>query len=108
MYRRKKTAQGLCIFAADNQQANQHNPSMKNNNIFVRMSVICTIIMTVALLGAGIVEEMTVRFAISGGAAVLVWGTYLTLSMKQKHDFSERAMAVPACKQQEVRVFPLK
>ena len=81
---------------------------MKNNNIFVRMSVICTIIMTVALLGAGIVEEMTVRFAISGGAAVLVWGTYLTLSMKQKHDFSERAMAVPACKQQEVRVFPLK
>ncbi len=50
--------------------------------------------MTVALLGAGMVEEMTVRFAISGGAAVLVWGTYLTLSMKQKHDFSERAMAV--------------
>ena len=72
------------------------------------MSVISTIIMTVALLGAGMVEEMTVRFAISGGAAVLVWGAYLTLSMKQKHDFSERAMAVPACKQQEVRVFPLK
>lgn len=68
---------------------------MKNNNtLFVRMSVICTIIMTVALLGAGMVEEMTVRFAISGGAAVLVWGAYLTLSMKQKHDFSERAMAV--------------
>lgn len=64
------------------------------NTLFVRMSVICTIIMTVALLGAGIVEEMTVRFVISGAAALLVWGTYLTLSMKQKHDFSERAMAV--------------
>ncbi len=58
------------------------------------MSVICTIIMTVALLGAGMVEEMTVRFAISGAAAVLVWGAYLTLSMKQKHDFSDQAMAV--------------
>lgn len=58
------------------------------------MSVVCTIIMTVALLSAGMVEEMTARLAISGAAAVLVWGAYLTLSMKQKHDFSERAMAV--------------
>lgn len=68
---------------------------MKNNNtIYVRMSIICTIVMTVALLGAGIVEDMMVRYVISGSAAVLVWGAYLTLSMKQKHDFSERAMAV--------------
>ena len=33
MCRCKKTAQGLCNFAAENQQTNQHNPSMKNNNI---------------------------------------------------------------------------
>lgn len=33
---------------------------MKNNNIFVRMSVVCTIIMTVTLLGAGMVEEIPV------------------------------------------------
>ena len=67
---------------------------MKNNNIFVRMSVICTIIMTVALLSAGMVEEMTVRFVISGAAAVLVWGACLTLSMKQKHDFSDHVIAI--------------
>ena len=68
---------------------------MKNNNtIYVRMSVICTIVMTVALLGVGMVEDMMVRFVISGAAAVLVWCAYLTLSMKQKHDFSVRAMAV--------------
>ena len=58
------------------------------------MSVISTIIMTVALLGAGMVEEMTVRFVISGAVAVLVWGAYLALSMKQKHDFSDQAMAL--------------
>ena len=40
------------------------------------MSVVCTIIMTVALLGAGMMEEMTVRFAILGAAAFLVWGIY--------------------------------
>ena len=67
---------------------------MKNNNIFVRMRVVCTIIMTVALLGAGMVEEMTVRFAISGSAAVFVWGIYVIHVVRQKHDFSERAMAL--------------
>lgn len=46
----------------------------KDCTLFVRMSVVCTIIMTVALLGAGMMEEMTVRFAISGAAAFLVWG----------------------------------
>lgn len=68
---------------------------MKNNNtIYVRMSVICTIVMTVALLGVGMVEEMTVRFAISGGAAVLVWGIYVIHVVSQKHDFSDQAMAL--------------
>lgn len=68
---------------------------MKNNNtIYVRMSVICTIVMTVALLGVGMVEDMMVRYVISGSAAVLVWGIYVIHVMRQKHDFSERAMAV--------------
>lgn len=67
---------------------------MKNNTLFVRMSVICTIIMTIALLGAGMVEEMTVRYAISGSAAVLVWSIYAIHVMKQKQDFSNRAMAL--------------
>ena len=58
------------------------------------MRVVCTIIMTVALLGAGMVEEMTVRFAISGSAAVFVWGIYVIHVVRQKHDFSERAMAL--------------
>lgn len=68
---------------------------MKNNNtIYVRMSIICTIVMTVALLGAGIVEDMMVRYVISGSAAVFVWGIYVIHVVRQKHDFSERAMAV--------------
>lgn len=67
---------------------------MKNNTLFVRMSVICTIIMTIALLGAGMVEEMTVRYAISGSAAVLVWGIYVIHVVRQKQDFSNRAMAL--------------
>ncbi len=46
------------------------------NTIFVRMSVISSIIMTIALLGAGMVEEMTVRYALSGSAAVLVWSIH--------------------------------
>lgn len=70
---------------------------MKNNNtIYVRMSIICTIVMTVALLGAGIVEDMMVRYVISGSAAVFVWGIYVIHVVRQKHDFSERAMAVLA------------
>jgi hypothetical protein len=67
---------------------------MKNNNIFVRMSVISTIIMTVALLGAGMVEDIMVRYVISGAAAILVWGIYAIQVMKKKHDFSDQAMAL--------------
>lgn len=68
---------------------------MKNNNtIYVRMSIICTIVMTVALLGAGIVEDMTVRYVISGSAAVFVWGIYVIHVVRQKHDFSDQAMAL--------------
>lgn len=68
---------------------------MKNNNtIYVRMSIICTIVMTVALLGAGIVEDMMVRYVISGSAAVIVWGIYVIHVMRQKHDFSDQAMAL--------------
>lgn len=70
---------------------------MKNSNtIFVRMSVICTIVMTVALLGAGIVEDMMVRYVISGSAAVFVWGIYVIHVVRQKHDFSDQAMALLA------------
>jgi len=65
-----------------------------NNTIFVRMSVVCTIIMTVALLGAGMVEDIMVRYVISGAAAILVWGIYAIQVMKKKHDFSDQAMAV--------------
>lgn len=91
----QKDRAGKLYFCSRNQQENQHNPSMKNNNtIFVRMSIISTIIMTVALMGVGMTEDMTVRFVISGTTAVLVWGTYLALSMKQKQDFSNQAMAV--------------
>lgn len=68
---------------------------MKNNNtIYVRMSIICTIVMTVALLGAGIVEDMTVRYVISGSAAVFVWGIYVIHAVRQKHDFSDQAIAI--------------
>lgn len=68
---------------------------MKNNNtIYVRMSVICTIVMTVSLLGVGMVEDMMVRYVISGLAAVLVWGIYVIHVMRQKHDFSDQAMAL--------------
>lgn len=68
---------------------------MKNNNtIYVRMSVICTIVMTVALLGVGMVEDMTVRCVISGSTAVIVWGIYVIHVVSQKHDFSDQAMAL--------------
>ena len=67
---------------------------MKNNNpTFVRINVICTIIMTVALLCAGMMENAVARFVISGTAAVLVWGIYAAHCIGQKHDFSELAMA---------------
>ncbi len=58
------------------------------------MSVISTIIMTVALLGAGMVEDIMVRYVISGAAAILVWGIYAIQVMKKKHDFSDQAMAL--------------
>lgn len=58
------------------------------------MSVICTIVMTVSLLGVGMVEDMMVRYVISGLAAVLVWGIYVIHVMRQKHDFSDQAMAL--------------
>ena len=58
------------------------------------MSVICTIVMTVALLGVGMVEDMMVRYVISGLAAVLVWGIYVIHVVRQKHDFSDQAMAL--------------
>lgn len=68
---------------------------MKNNNtIYVRMSIICTIVMTVSLLGAGIVEDMTVRYVISGSTAVFVWGIYVIHVVRQKHDFSDQAIAI--------------
>lgn len=68
---------------------------MRNNNtIYVRMSVICTIVMTVALLGVGMVKDMTVRYVISGSAAVIVWGIYVIHVVRQKHDFSDQAMAL--------------
>jgi len=68
---------------------------MKNNNtIHVRMSIICAIVMTVALLGVGMVEDMMVRYVISGSATVIVWGIYVIHVVRQKHDFSDQAMAL--------------
>lgn len=82
------------LYFCNRKTTNQNKPNMKNTKtIFTHISIICTIVMTVALLGAGMVEDMMVRFVISGAAAVLVWCAYLTLSMKQKHDFSDQAIA---------------
>lgn len=58
------------------------------------MSIICTIVMTVALVGAGIVEDMMVRYVISGSATVIVWGIYVIHVVRQKHDFSDQAIAI--------------
>lgn len=66
---------------------------MKNNKNFVRISIICTIIMTVALLCAGMMANDVARFAISGGAVILVWCCYAALIMAQKHDFYDLAIA---------------
>ena len=80
---------------------------MKNfTPIFAHMSIICTIIMTVALLCAGMVDASEVRFAISGAALFLVGGLYAFRALAQKHDFSDRAMvqlkkAGLACKRKE-------
>lgn len=68
---------------------------MKNNNpTFVRISIICTAIMTIAMACVGMVDAIEVRIVVSCAAALLVWSVYAIHGMSQKHDFSERAMAV--------------
>ncbi|MCR4829270.1 MAG: hypothetical protein K5864_07405 [Bacteroidales bacterium] len=64
------------------------------NTIFVRLSVICTIIMSVALLCAGMMEDIMVRYIISGVAVLFVWSAYAIHNMKRKYDFSAQAMAL--------------
>ncbi len=67
---------------------------MKNNNpTFVRISIICTAIMTIAMACVGMVDAIEVRIAVSGVAALLVWGIYAIHYMSQKHDFSDQAIA---------------
>jgi hypothetical protein len=67
---------------------------MKNNNLtFVRISITCTIIMTIAMACVGMVDTLEVRVAVSSVAALLVWSVYAIHGMSQKHDFSDQAIA---------------
>ena len=67
---------------------------MKNNNLtFVRISIICTVIMTIAMACVGMVDAIEVRVAVSSVAALLVWSVYAIHGMSQKHDFSDQAIA---------------
>ena len=95
------------IVLLQSKTTNQNKPNMKNTKtIFAHMSIICTIIMTVALLWAGMVDAIEVRFLISGVAVFLVGGLYALRAAMQKHDFSDLAMAQLkkagfACKRKE-------
>ncbi|MCR5191979.1 MAG: hypothetical protein K6D59_01635 [Bacteroidales bacterium] len=67
---------------------------MKNNNLtFVRISIICTVIMTITMACVGMVDAIEVRIAVSSVVALLVWSVYAILGMSQKHDFSDQAIA---------------
>ena len=95
------------LYFCNRKTTNQNKPNMKNTKtIFTHISIICTIVMTVALLCAGMVDAIEVRFAISGIAVLLVGGLYALRAAMQKHDFSDLAMAQLkkagfACKRKE-------
>lgn len=86
------TAQVDCIFAVESKK--QNKPIMKNNNsTFVRISITCTVIMTIAMACVGMVDAIGVRIAVSGVAALLVWSIYAIHGIAQKQDFSDQAIA---------------
>ena len=73
---------------------NQNKSNMKNNNpTFVRISIICTVILTIAMACVGMVDAIEVRIVVSCAAALLVWSVYAIHGMSQKHDFSDLAIA---------------
>ncbi len=66
---------------------------MKNSSLFARMNIICITIMTIALLGAGMMDSYIIRLWIAGVALAIVGSLYAAQGFLRRNDFTEQAIA---------------
>lgn len=72
---------------------NQNPKTMKRNRIFDHVNLICITIMTIALLGAGMMDSYIIRLWIAGVALAIVGGLYAVRRIVISQDFAAMTIA---------------